>query len=247
MSQPINRYKADLREFKFILFEQLEARRTARELPMPDWGEEEIGMVIDQAYRFATEVTGPLNAIGDKGCRLENGQVFTPPGFKEAWTGLYEQGFKTLTVEPEYGGQGAPRTVAAIVSEMLSGSNPAFEMYSALTLGAAEVIAHFGTDDQKHRFVDKMYNGTWAGTMCLTEPHAGSDVGLSTTSAKKIRRHLRHQGHEDFHQRRGLRHGGERRTWCSRARGAQKDEGPVAFIVPKLRADEKGNITGRTT
>ena len=105
MSQPINRYKADLREFKFILFEQLKLGELLGKAPYADWGEEEIGMVIDQAYRFSTEVTGPLNAVGDKGCRLEKGQVYTPPGFKEAWKGLYEQGFKTLTVEPEYGGQ----------------------------------------------------------------------------------------------------------------------------------------------
>src|SRR5260221_4676375 len=127
MSQPINRYKADLRELKFTIFEQLKLGDLLGQPPYEDWGAEEIDMVIDQAYRFATEVTGPLNAVGDKGCRLEGGQVVTPPGFKEAWKGLYEPCFKSLTVDPEHGGQGAPRTVAAVVSEMLSGSNPAFE------------------------------------------------------------------------------------------------------------------------
>src|ERR1700754_4898662 len=134
MSQPQNRYKADLRELRFTLFEQFKLGELLGQAPYADWGEEEINMVIDQAYRFATEVTGPLNAVGDKGCRLEGGQVYTPPGFKEAWKQVYEAGFKTLSVEPEHGGQGAPRAASAVVSELLSGSNPAFEMYPALTL-----------------------------------------------------------------------------------------------------------------
>ncbi|HEX3595002.1 MAG TPA: acyl-CoA dehydrogenase [Polyangiaceae bacterium] len=247
MSQPINRYKADLREFKFILFEQLKLGELLGQPPYADWGEEEIGMVLDQAYRFSTEVTGPLNAIGDKGCKLENGQVLTPPGFKEAWKGLYEQGFKTLTVEPEHGGQGAPRTVAALVSEMLSGSNPAFEMYSALTLGAAEVIATFGTDDQKHRFLERMFNGEWAGTMCLTESQAGSDVGLSTTSAKK-----NPDGSYAIKGTKIFISGGDHdmtnnvvHLVLARIEGAKKGtKGLSLFIVPKNRVDAAGAITG---
>ena len=83
MSQPQNRYKADLRDFRFALFEQFKLGDLLGKEPYQDWGEEEINMVIDQAYRFATEVTGPLNAVGDKGCRLENGQVVVPAGFRK--------------------------------------------------------------------------------------------------------------------------------------------------------------------
>jgi alkylation response protein AidB-like acyl-CoA dehydrogenase len=247
MSQPQNRYKADLREYRFALFEQFKLGELLGKEPYAEWGEEEINMVLEQAYRFATEVTGPLNAIGDKGCRLENGQVKTPAGFKEAWKALYEQGFKTLSVEPEHGGQGAPRVVSAVVSEMLSGSNPAFEMYPALTLGAAEVIAAFGTPEQKHLFLEKMFNGTWAGTMCLTEPQAGSDVGLSTTSAKK-----NPDGTYSIKGTKIFISGGDHdmtenvvHMVLARIEGAQKGtKGLSLFIVPKNRVDAKGNITG---
>lgn len=247
MSQPQNRYKADLREFRFALFEQFKLGDLLGKEPYADWGEEEINMVLEQAYRFATEVTGPLNAIGDKGCRLENGQVITPPGFKEAWKAVYEQGFKTLSVEQEHGGQGAPRVVAAVVTEMLSGANPAFEMYPGLTLGAAEVIATFGTDEQKHLFLEKMLNGTWSGTMCLTEPQAGSDVGLSTTSAKKNA-----DGTYSIKGTKIFISGGDHdmtenviHMVLARIEGAQKGtKGLSLFIVPKKRIDAKGNATG---
>ncbi len=247
MSQPINRYKADLREYRFTLFEQLKLGELLGKEPYADWGEEEINMVLDQAYRFATEVTGPLNAVGDKGCKLENGQVTTPPGFKEAWKGLYEQGFKTLSVEPEHGGQGAPRVVSAVVSEMLSGSNPAFEMYPALTLGAAEVIAAFGTDEQKHRFLEKMFDGTYAGTMCLTESQAGSDVGLSSTSAKKNA-----DGTYSIKGTKIFISGGDHdmtenvvHLVLARIEGAQKGtKGLSLFIVPKLRVGADGKVAG---
>jgi alkylation response protein AidB-like acyl-CoA dehydrogenase len=247
MSQPLNRYKADLRELRFTLFEQFKLGDLLGKEPYADWGEEEINMVIDQAYRFATEVTGPLNAVGDKGCRLENGQVFTPPGFKEAWKGVYEQGFKTLSVEAEHGGQGAPRVVSAVVSELLSGSNPAFEMYPALTLGAAEVIANFGTPEQKALFVEKMYTGVWGGTMCLTESQAGSDVGLSTTSAKKNA-----DGSYAIKGTKIFISGGDHdmaenvvHLVLARIEGAQKGtKGLSLFIVPKNRVDAAGKLTG---
>ena len=245
MSQPINRYKADLREYRFTLFEQFKLGEILGKEPYADWGEEEINMVIEQAYRFSTEVTGPLNAVGDKGCKLENGQVYTPPGFKEAWKGLYEQGFKTLTVEQEHGGQGAPRAVAAVVSEMLSGSNPAFEMYPALTLGAAEVIAAFGTEDQKHLFLEKMFNGTYAGTMCLTESQAGSDVGLSTTSAKKNA-----DGSYAIKGTKIFISGGDHdmtsnvvHLVLARIEGAKKGtKGLSLFIVPKFKVEADGKV-----
>ena len=137
-------------------------------------------------YRSATEVTGPLNAIGDReGCRLEDGQVKTPTGFKEAWQRVYEAGFKSLGIAPEFGGQGAPRAVTALTTELSSGSNTAFDMYPGLTIGAAELIEAFGTPEQRERYCHKMYGGEWAGTMCLTEPQAGSDVGAATSKAVK--------------------------------------------------------------
>jgi alkylation response protein AidB-like acyl-CoA dehydrogenase len=186
-STPQNRYKADLREMKFLLFEQFPLQPLLGKAPYEAWGQDECGMVLDEAYKFCCDVLGPLNAVGDReGCHLENGRVKTPTGFKDAWKRLYEAGWKALASPAEYDGQGAPHMLTLAVEEFLCGSNPAFNMYGGLAHGAAEVIAHFGTPAQKKLFVRNMLHGVWGGTMCLTEPHAGSDVGSARTSAKRL-------------------------------------------------------------
>ena len=184
--QAINRYKADLREYTFLLFEQFALGELLGKGPFEAWGEEEVKTSIAECYRFAREVLGPLNVVGDtQGCRLEGGRVITPKGFKEAWTKLYEAGWKAIGVSTELGGAGAPRTVQTVIEEMLSGANTAFNMYPGLALGAAEVIEHFGTPEQKKTLCPAMYGGTLGGTMCLTEPHAGTDVGSAKTTASR--------------------------------------------------------------
>ncbi len=189
MSKPIpriNRYKADLREIFFLLFEQFNLGQVLGKGPFEAWGEDEVRSSLQECYRFAREVTGPLNASGDaQGCRVEGGRVKTPEGFQEAWKKLYEGGWKSIGVDPEYGGAGAPHAVQVLVEELLSGSNTAFNMYPGLAFGASEVIESFGTEAQKHTYCQKMYGGTWGGTMCLTEPQAGSDVGSARTTAKR--------------------------------------------------------------
>jgi alkylation response protein AidB-like acyl-CoA dehydrogenase len=186
VAQTVNRYKADLREIEFVLFEQLKLQELLGKPPFENWGLEEVELVLPEVYRFACEVSGPLNAVGDQeGCKLIDGHVKAPSGFREAWQRLNEAGWGTLSAEPEYGGQGAPRTLGAVVTEMLSGSNTSFQMYSGLTLGAAELIISFGTPEQQKLFCNDMLSGRFAGTMCLTEPHAGSDVGDCKTSAVK--------------------------------------------------------------
>ncbi|XXF80608.1 acyl-CoA dehydrogenase [Myxococcaceae bacterium GXIMD 01537] len=186
MSAGINTYKTDLREIFFTLFEQFGFGQVAGQAPYDAWGPDEAKAVLQETYRFVREVVGPLNATADReGCRIENGSVVTPKGFKDAWKKLYEQGFKTVGVPVEHGGQGSPMMLQVSVEEMLSGANTAFNMYSGLTYGAAEVIAECGTPEQKHQFIEKMLNGTWGGTMCLTEPHAGSDVGAAKSTARR--------------------------------------------------------------
>ncbi len=184
--QAINRYKADLREFNFLLFEQFKLGELLERERFAGWGEEEIRTSLSECYRFAREVLGPLNVVGDtQGCRVEHGQVVTPTGFKDAWKKLYESGWRSIGVPAEYGGAGAPRTVQILVEELLSGSNAAFNLYPGLAYGAAEVIEHFGTAEQKKLFCQPMFGGKWGGTMCLTEPHAGTDVGSAKTSATR--------------------------------------------------------------
>lgn len=184
--QTINRYKADLREFYFLLFEQFRLDQLLGKEPFSGWGVEEVKTTLTECYRWVREVSGPLNAAGDQqGCTLEDGVVKTPDGFKQAWDKLYEAGWKGISVDPEYGGAGAPGAVRVLIEELICGSNPAFSMYPGLTHGASEVIENFGTPEQKALFCERLFGGKWAGTMCLTEPQAGSDVGSARTTAKK--------------------------------------------------------------
>src|SRR5690349_2040016 len=174
----VNRYKADLREMDFLLFEQFDVGALLGEAPFESWGAEEVRSTLSGCYRWAKDVIGPLNAGGDReGCRLEDGKVKTAGGFREAWARLYEAGWKSIGVSPHFGGAGSPRTVQILVEELLSGANVAFALYGLLTYSAAELIEAFGTPEQRELFCSRMYAGEWGGTMCLTEPQAGSDVG----------------------------------------------------------------------
>ncbi len=189
MSKPVlkqNRYKADLRELTFLLFEQFKVDQLLAKAPFEAWGADEVKSALTECYRWVREVTGPLNAVGDaEGCTLTDGKVLTPTGFKDAWTKLYESGWKSIGVGAEYGGAAAPRTVELLVEELLSGSNHAFNMYPGLAYGASEVIALFGTPEQRALYCRRMFDGTWGGTMCLTESQAGSDVGASRSTATR--------------------------------------------------------------
>ncbi len=186
MSVGINRYKADLREMQFVLFEQFGFKEFAGKGPYEGWDEETAKTILQETYRFAREVLGPLNGSADReGCKVVDGNVVTPKGFKDAWKQLFEAGLKQIAVPKEHGGQGAPFALYALIEEITSGANTAFNMYPGLAWGAAEVISQCGTEVQKRLFADKMFNGHFGGTMCLSEPHAGSDVGSANTKAVK--------------------------------------------------------------
>jgi alkylation response protein AidB-like acyl-CoA dehydrogenase len=186
MTDAINRYKADLRDFQFVLFEQFKLDEILSKPPFDAWGRDEAMLSMREAYRFVCDVLGPTNRVGDvEGCRLVDGQVYTPSGYKAAWQALYESGWRAIGQPPEFGGQGAPYALGVVIEEMLAGANATIASYSGLTLGAAELITEFGTPAQVERYVGKMVAGQWSGTMCLTEPHAGTDVGMAKSSARK--------------------------------------------------------------
>jgi len=242
----MNRYKADLREVRFVLFEQFGLNDVLQKEPYEDWGPDEVRMVLDETYRFAREVTGPLNQIGDReGCRVEDGRIITPKGFKSAWKKLYEAGWRSLSLKEELGGQGAPASLAAVVEELLSGSNTAFNMYPGLAHGAGEVIAEFGTDRQRSLFAKRMFDGTWGGTMCLTEPHAGSDVGSASTTATK-----NDDGTYTIKGTKIFISGGDHdladnivHLVLARIEGAMKGtKGLSLFIVPRVRVSDDGAL-----
>ncbi|KTQ96846.1 acyl-CoA dehydrogenase [Aureimonas ureilytica] len=141
--------------------------------------------VLGEAGRFAEDVFFPLNQSGDReGChRAEDGSVTTPKGYREAYARFREAGWGGLSAEAAYGGQGLPHTLAAAVNEFLSSANMAFAMYPGLTRGAIAALQLHGTDEQKQLYLPKMVDGIWTGTMNLTEPHCGTDLGLLRTKA----------------------------------------------------------------
>jgi alkylation response protein AidB-like acyl-CoA dehydrogenase len=187
MSQAVNRYRCDLRDMRFLLFEQFGLDELLGKEPYADWSESDAVAILEEVYRWSCDVLGPLNAIGDRtGCVLEKGRVRTPAGFREAWKSLSKAGWRSIGVSQEHGGQGGPLAVALCAGEMMSGANTAFNMYAGLSQGVAEVIDAFGTPEQVAAYCRKLFNGEYAGTMCLTEAHAGSDVGAAATRATPI-------------------------------------------------------------
>ncbi len=140
--------------------------------------------VLEQAAKFTAEVVYPLNRIGDEhGCRLDNGIVTTAPGFKEAYRALCDGGWPALTCDPDDGGQGLPHMLNFLFEEMLCGASMAFGLFPGLTRGAYVALKHFGSAQQKALYASRLASGEWAGSMCLTEAHAGTDLGLLKTQA----------------------------------------------------------------
>jgi alkylation response protein AidB-like acyl-CoA dehydrogenase len=184
---PPDHYRADLRAIRFTLWDHLGAERLFALPRYAHLSREECDAVIDQAYRFATEVSGPLNSAGDRaGCRIENGRVVTPPGFRDAWRRLAELGLMPFTIPAESGGFGGPAAIGVVLQELQSGANTAFQMYPGLTHGAVDLLEHFALDEDRKRFLPPMLDGRFSGTMCLSEPHAGSDVGATRTRARHL-------------------------------------------------------------
>ena len=143
------------------------------------------GAVLEEAGKIAANVLHPLNAIGDQqGCTLENGVVRTPDGFKDAWKQMSEGGWMGLDANPDHGGQGMPYLLNTATGELFSAANMAFQMYVGLSHGAASALAVHGSEDQKQTYLPPIYEGRWTGTMNLTEPQCGTDLGLIRTKAE---------------------------------------------------------------
>jgi len=140
--------------------------------------------ILEQAAKLTENLILPLAKAGDEmPAKLENGVVRTPPGYKEAYKKFIEDGWVSLSCDPEYGGQGMPNTIKTFFDEMLSSASLSFKLYSELSIGAYNCIVHHGTDSIKKKFLPHMVKGTWSGTMCLTEPVCGTDLGLLKTKA----------------------------------------------------------------
>ncbi len=179
-------YKAPLRDLQFVRDEMLGA--TAFFETTEQWSEatSELAEAINtECAKFSEETLLPLNATGDtEGCTWNDGEVATPTGFKEAFAQYVEGGWPSMEGSPEYGGQNLPKTLTLPVNEFIGTANWSWSMYPGLSQGAIHTITDHGTEDQKQVYLTKLVEGAWTGTMCLTEPHCGSDLGLLRTKAE---------------------------------------------------------------
>jgi butyryl-CoA dehydrogenase len=184
----MGQYIAPLRDMQFVLHELLKVEDEFKQLPKhAEIDKDIINQVLEEGGKFASEVIFPLNHSGDReGCHLdkETHKVQTPKGFKEAYQQYVEAGWPSLSCDPEFGGQGLPIVVNNSFYEMMNSANQAWTMYPGLSHGAYECLHEHGTPEQKAMYLPKLVSGEWTGTMCLTEPHCGTDLGMLRSKAE---------------------------------------------------------------
>jgi len=237
---PIN-----MRDIRFVLYEQLGIERLCEFDKFKDFSRETFDMVLEEAAKLSSEVIAPINSNSDKeGCTFEKGKVRVPEAFHEAFKKYCEGGWIAASVDAEAGGQGLPESVGIAAAEMFVGASCAFTTYPGLTRGAANLIQSFGTEGQKKLYLEKMYSGQWTGTMCLTEPQAGSAVGDVKAMAKKDGDHYLISGTKIF-----ITAGDHNLTEniihavLARAENAAPGvKGLSLFIVPKVRVNPDGSL-----
>ena len=179
-------YKAPLRDIRFLLNNVFAAEQLFAS--MPDTAEitdDLIAAIVEEAGKIAEGLLAPINSSGDaEGCHFEKGTVTTPKGFKQAYKAFADGGWPSLTGDVNYGGQGMPKMLSAVIEEMLFAANSSFALYTILNTGATLTLSQHGSDELKLRYLPQMYSGKYSGTMCLTEPHAGTDLGMIKTKAE---------------------------------------------------------------
>ncbi|MBA4397979.1 MAG: acyl-CoA dehydrogenase [Syntrophus sp. (in: bacteria)] len=177
----------NMRDQQFLLFEQLGIEKLFATEKYKDFSRDDVLMLLSEAEKMAVNVILPTNVIGDReGCTFKDGKVTVPAEFHDAYRKFVEAGWLCPSRSVDVGGQGMPLLISNACSELFVAANYPFTMYPGLTNGAAALIENFGTEEQKSKYMVKMYAGQWGGTMCLTEPGAGSDVGALKTTAKRL-------------------------------------------------------------
>jgi alkylation response protein AidB-like acyl-CoA dehydrogenase len=178
-------YNAPVRDMKFVMQELLDCESHYQKLGYEEATPDMIDAILTEAAKFTEEVIAPINQTGDQqGCKWEDGNVTTPDGFKEAYAQYVEGGWPTLSQQEQFGGQGLPHSLNTAIGEFLSAANHSFAMYPGLSHGALATLEEHGTEAQQAMFMPKLVEGTWTGTMCLTEPHCGTDLGMLRTKAE---------------------------------------------------------------
>lgn len=178
-------YKAPLRDIKFVMSELLDSEKHYADLGAEDATPDMIDAIIGEGAKFCEEVLAPINAVGDQeGCTWSEEGVKTPAGFKEAYQQFVEGGWPAMNAPVEHGGQGLPESLNIVLSEMIGTANWSWGMYPGLSHGARATLEEHGTPEQQETYLTKLVSGEWTGTMCLTEPQCGSDLGILTTKAE---------------------------------------------------------------
>ena len=239
-------YKAPLRDMQFILKEVIGLEALQKLSKDQDLSEDLVDAILGEAAKFTENVIFPLNEIGDRqGCTWHAQGVTTPDGFKEAYQAFQEGGWSGLALDPDYGGQGIPETMSMMVEEMICSSNLSFSLYPGLTRGACILLQAHGSDALKQQFLPAMVEGRWAGTMCLTEAHCGTDLGLLRTRATAQEDgSYRLTGTKIFISS-GDHDLTENIIHFVIARSSNTEagiRGISLFLVPKFLVDEQGNI-----
>ena len=177
-------FRAPTKDIKFVLYEVLNAEQHYQRIGAEEATRDLVEAVINEGGKFAEEILAPLYQSGDKGCEFNEGLVITPAGFKEAYQQFVEGGWPALAGDPEFGGQGLPESLSVALNELVSTANWSWGMYPGLSHGAKQTVSQYGTKEQKQTYLGKLTSGEWTGTMCLTEPHCGTDLGLMKTRAE---------------------------------------------------------------
>jgi alkylation response protein AidB-like acyl-CoA dehydrogenase len=238
-------FKVNQRDLFFILKDQLNYGRLCELERYKGLNEKSLDLMITEAINFAKGVVDPLNPIGEvQEPRFENGKVICPAEFRIAFRQYGRDGWTAAARDARYGGHGFPHMMRIIVNDLMYGACQAFNMAPSLTHGAAHLIESFGTDDLKDRFVPKMYDGTWSGTMCLTEPNAGSNLAMLETTAYREGDHFRIKGNKifiswgDHDIAENIIH-----LVLARIEGAPTGvKGISLFVVPKIRIHPDGGL-----
>ncbi|MDA0229786.1 MAG: acyl-CoA dehydrogenase C-terminal domain-containing protein [Proteobacteria bacterium] len=177
-------YKAPLRDMRFVLHEMLDSEQLSRLPGFEEATPETIDAILEEGAKFCEDKLLPLNRVGDEeGCTYENGVVRTPTGFKQAYDDFVGAGWQSISSDPKYGGQGLPALMNFVIEEMVCSTNIAFGVYPLLSRGAAALIERHGSETIKDTYLPHLTDGSWSGTMCLTESHCGTDLGLIRTKA----------------------------------------------------------------
>ena len=243
----MNNYQTSLRDIDFVLYELLDYESHCAQIAQSTLDRELVNAFLAEAARFAEKEIAPLNSIGDlQGCQLMAGQVTTPKGFKEAYLNYCAAGWPGLMRQVQYGGQGLPQSLGLVISEVIGTPNWAWGMYSSLSKGAMYTLEMHGTSEQKSQYLPHLISGDWTGTMCLTEAHAGSDLGLLRTKAVPQRdgsykisgnKIFISAGDHDF--ARNIIH-----IVLARLPDAPEGtKGISLFVVPKMLSDAQGQVT----